>query len=133
MTDALVSPVVTDLSDELRPPRVTASRARGLARLVLEPSSRIPTYIGVLVVAVGFALIGIAWARVAGTLNVGLQLPFLVSAGFTGLALVMVGLILINIAAKRQDAAERARQLDRLVGVLSDLQHSFEDLPEDEQ
>jgi TRAP-type C4-dicarboxylate transport system permease small subunit len=126
MSDASASPVVTDLPEEETTAQVAAPRGR-LVRLIVDPSSRIPTYIGIAVVAIGFALIGIAWAKIAPLLNVALQLPYLVSAGFTGLALVMLGLIVINIAAKRQDAAELTRQLDRLVGVLTELQQGSDD------
>jgi hypothetical protein len=91
----------------------------------LEPSSMVPTYVGIVVVAVGFALIAIGWAKVAALTNVALQLPYLVSAGITGLALVMCGLIIVNVAAKRQDAAERARQMQQLTGVLAELKDAL--------
>jgi hypothetical protein len=100
----------------------------------LEPSSLVPTYVGVLVIAVGFALIGIAWAEIAALTNVGLQMPYLVSAGITGLALVMVGLIVVNVAARRQDGAERARQMQTLTETFQALQQEIAglDLPRGE-
>ena len=91
----------------------------------LEPSSLVPTYLGVAVIAVGFALIGVAWAQIAALTNVALQMPYLVSAGFTGLALVMLGLIVVNIAAKRQDAAGRARQMQTLTETFQALQREI--------
>jgi len=91
----------------------------------LEPASLIPTYVGVIVIAVGFALIGVAWAEIAALTDVALQMPYLVSAGFTGLALVMVGLIIVNVAAKRQDAAERARQMQTLAETFQALQNEI--------
>ena len=94
----------------------------------LAPSSLVPTYVGAVVIAAGFSLIGIAWAEVAGLTNVGLQMPYLVSAGFTGLALVMVGLIVINVAAKRQDGAERSRQMRALSESLQALQAEIAEL-----
>ena len=124
------TPVVPAPVAETNGSRPVVRPTRGLARLVVDPSSRFPTYVGIGLVAIGFALIGIAWAQIASLLNVALQMPYLVSAGFTGLGLVMVGLVLINIAAKRQDAAERTRQMERLTDVLSDLQHALQDLPE---
>jgi hypothetical protein len=100
----------------------------------LEPSSLVPTYVGVLVIATGFALIGIAWAEIAALTNVGLQMPYLVSAGITGLALVMVGLIVVNVAARRQDGAERARQMQTLTETFQALQQEIAglDLPRGE-
>ena len=76
---------------------------------------------GLVVAAIGFVLLGIAWAQVAGETQVYLQLPYLVSAGLTGLALIMVGLTVVNVAAKRRDAAERARQVDQLVSILEEV------------
>lgn len=93
----------------------------------LEPSSVVPTYAGIGVVAIGFVLIAIGWAEVAGLLKVALQVPYLVSAGLTGLALVMVGLVIVSVAVKRQDAAERTRQLERLTTVLDDLRRALAD------
>lgn len=93
----------------------------------LDAGSRLPTYAGVAVTAVGFALIALAWAKIAALTNVALQLPYLVSAGLSGLALVMAGLIVINIAAKRQDGAERARQMQALNETLAELAQAISD------
>ncbi len=79
------------------------------------------TWTGVLVIAVGFLLLAIAWGKVAGQTQVARQLPYVVSAGFTGLGLVTVGLALSSISAKRADAAERSRQLRELRDLLSGL------------
>lgn len=100
----------------------------------LEPASLVPTYAGVVIVAIGFALIGVAWAEIAALTNVGLQMPYLVSAGFTGLGLVMFGLIVINVAAKRQDGAERARQMQTLTETFQALQREIAklDVPRDD-
>jgi hypothetical protein len=87
------------------------------------------TWTGVVVAAAGLVLIAIAWGRTAGLLNVALQVPYVVSAGFTGLGLVVVGLTLVSISAKRADAAERTRQLRELREVLVDLRRALEDQP----
>lgn len=92
----------------------------------LAPTSPVPTIAGVLVVAAGFVLIAIAWSNVAGETSVALQLPYLVSAGITGLALVMVGLLVVNIAVKRQEGAERRQQMDLLAEILQDLKRSLD-------
>jgi thiol:disulfide interchange protein len=116
---------MTDLStiDITAEPDIAAEPSRrGLAR-----SSLLPTYIGVGVVAVGFVLIAVAWSKVAGLANVALQMPYLVSAGITGLALVMVGLLVIGIAAKRQDGEELTRQVERLTHVLADLERAVQE------
>ena len=78
-------------------------------------------WIGIAVAGVGFVLLGVAWAQVAGETQVYLQLPYLVSAGMTGLGLIMVGLTLINVSTKRRDALERERQMDQLVNILEEV------------
>jgi hypothetical protein len=93
-------------------------------RAVLEPASLVPTYVGVVVAMVGFALIGICWAKVAGLVNVWQQIPYVVSAGLPGLGLVMSGLVLVNVSVRRQDGAERARQMAALTEALQELQRS---------
>lgn len=125
VTPALADEAVEAVEDPTVETALPARRRRRLAigGLVrwLEPSSLVPTFVGVVVVAVGFVLIGIAWAQIAGLTVVSLQMPYLVSAGFTGLALVMVGLIIVNVSAKRQDGAERARQMQTLTETFEAL------------
>lgn len=99
------------------------------------PTLRLPTWlnvtspaviwIGLGLAGIGFVLIGIAWAQVAGETQVYLQLPYLASAGLTGLGLIMVGMTVINVAAKRRDAAERERQIDQLVSILEEVQSAL--------
>jgi hypothetical protein len=78
-------------------------------------------WLGLVVVGLGFVLVGVAWAQVAGETQVYLQLPYLVSAGLSGLGLIMVGLTVINVATKRRDALERERQIDQLVNILEEV------------
>jgi len=84
-------------------------------------TSTVPVWIGVVLVAAGFAVVGYTWARVAGLLNVALQLPYFASGGLTALGLILVGLTIVNIAAKHRDAAEQSRQLEELRELLSEL------------
>ena len=105
----------------------TAAPRRGRLRSVqlpawLNPTSPAVIWIGLALAGIGFVLIGIAWAQVAGETQVYLQLPYLASAGLTGLGLIMVGMTVINIAAKRRDAVERERQIDQLVSILEEVQ-----------
>ena len=82
---------------------------------------------GVVLCAAGFILLVYTWGRVAALLNVALQLPYIVSGGFTGIGLILVGLTVINIATKRQDAAERTRQLTELRELLAEMRQSLEE------
>ncbi|HWC33595.1 MAG TPA: hypothetical protein VG650_02095 [Mycobacteriales bacterium] len=96
----------------------------------LSPSSYVPTYAGLLVAAIGFGLLALTWAKVAGRDNVAFQMPYIVSGGMTGLGLIIGGFVLVNIAAKRQDAAERSRQMEQLREALDDLRTTLRDLDE---
>jgi hypothetical protein len=78
-------------------------------------------WIGMVIAGLGFVLLGIAWSQVAGETEVYLQLPYVVSAGMTGLGMIMVGLTVINVSAKRRDALERERQMDQLVNILEEV------------
>src|SRR5688500_13142031 len=53
----------------------------------------IGVWVGLFLTLVGFGLIAFAWGKTAGVLDVALQVPYLVSAGLTGLGLIMLGLL----------------------------------------
>ena len=92
----------------------------------LDPSSPIPVYVGVALIAVGAALVGYTWLRVSGLLSVPLQLPYVASSGFTGLGLVIVGALVTSLAAKRRDADERRRQLEEVALLLDALSQALD-------
>lgn len=87
----------------------------------LRPLSPVPTYLGIAVAALGFVLILFAWGQVAGELNVALQMPYLISGGLTGLGLVMVGVTIVSVAARRRDAVLREQQTALLADALREL------------
>jgi hypothetical protein len=101
-------------------------RRRTWLQALLDPASLVPTYVGVAVTLLGFALIGYAWVKVAALVDVWRQMPYVVSAGLPGLGLVMTGLVVINVSARRQDGAARAREMATLAEALHDLQQSIE-------
>lgn len=103
-----------------------AGAPRSRLRLLTDPASLVPTYIGVALALIGFALIAYGWAKVAGLVDVWKQMPYVLSAGLPGLGLVMTGLVFINVSARRQDSAERARQTAALTEALHDLQRSID-------
>jgi len=96
-------------------------------RAFADPSSHVMTYGGIVLLLGGFGLLALGWARVAGLTDVWKQMPYVVSAGFPGLGLIMTGLLVLNIAAKRQDAAVRAQQMAQLTEALADLKHTMDD------
>jgi hypothetical protein len=79
------------------------------------------TYVGIAIAAAGFVVIMYTWGEVAALTAVPLQLPYLVSGGLVGLGLILTGLTLVNINAKRQDAAARERQLGQVREVLTEV------------
>lgn len=104
---------------------IASSRPGALGRIA-DPASPTLTYAGIAAMAVGFLLIAIGWADVAGQKTVAGQLPYLVSAGFTGLGLIIAGALTANVAAKRQDAAARDLQLASLVDAVRELRDQVE-------
>jgi hypothetical protein len=95
--------------------------------LGLAPLSPVPTYVGIGIAAIGFVLIAFAWSKVAGIAdNVALQLPYLVSGGLTCLGLVMVGVTVVNVAAKRRDALLRQQQTELLADALRELRGALD-------
>ena len=118
--------MATDETDTVQSHDEPADKPRSRWRGLVEPSSYIPTYVGILLALAGFGLIALAWAKVAGLTDVWRQMPYVMSAGFPGLGLIMTGLLVINIAAKRQDAAERARQLETLSDALHELRQHLD-------
>lgn len=104
-----------------------AARAGRLDRIPgRRPLSPTPTYVGIGITVVGFMLIAVAWGQVAGETNVALQMPYLVSGGLFGIALVLVGLTVVNVAAKRRDAALREQQTALLADALAELRAALE-------
>ena len=100
--------------DQASPPQ---SHDRGL-----NPESQLPTLAGLALVALGLLVIGYGWMRIAGTAAVALQMPYVMSAGFTGLGLVILGVFIVGSWAQRRAASERQQQLAELVRALADLQ-----------
>ena len=107
---------------------VVVSRPGITDRLPTLPAlSPVPTYVGIAIAVLGFGLIAYAWGKVAGIAdNVALQMPYLVSGGLTGLGLVMVGVTIVNVAAKRRDAQQRQQQTQLLADALAELRNALE-------
>jgi hypothetical protein len=75
-------------------------------------------------VAVGILLIGLGWNGAAGINYVDGQIPYLLSGGALGLALVVVGAVLIIVENSRRDRSlveAQLRELNTAIGRLSVL------------
>ena len=90
---------------------------------VLRAVPAIGTWLGLLLVASGFVLLMVAWGRTAHQKLVGAQLPYVMSAGLTGLGLVCCGLTAIVIDAKLRDRALKSEQnveLQRAIAAIAE-------------
>src|SRR5687768_12823458 len=112
---AVSAAAATPPAAAVSPAAAAPARSRLAALTGWTRGSAIPfVWIGVVVAAGGFVLIAVAWGQIAATLNVGLQMPWLVSAGFTGLGVILVGLTIVIAAVHHQVAIERHRQLEAI-------------------
>jgi hypothetical protein len=80
------------------------------------------TWLGVALAGLGFVLLAVGWGQVAGETQLYLQMPYVVSAAMAGLGVIMVGLTMLNIAARQQDAHARDRQMEQLLAAIDELQ-----------
>jgi hypothetical protein len=87
---------------------------------------RLLLYAGLVLVVAGAVLIAIAWGKTAGQTAVALQVPYLLSAGFPGLGLVVVGMISVHIGIRTTEARERSRQNAELLALLATLREARE-------
>lgn len=95
----------------------------------MRPTPPILLYAGLTMTAAGFALIAVTWGLVAPLDSVALQLPYLASGGLTGLGLIIVGAVMLNVHAKRREADQRERQTQQLLELLRKLSPAIGDAP----
>lgn len=112
--------------------QASSGRRGGVARLAgrVAAVGAVPglgTWAGVLLSAAGIVLVVVAWGRTAGLTSVALQVPYVLSAGCTGLGLVAVGLTVVSISAKRADALARRQQLQELQALVAELRSALEE------
>jgi hypothetical protein len=74
-----------------------------------------PVSVGVLLVVAGFVAMFLAWNGAAAKDFVQGQLPYLISGGLVGLALVGCGLTVINVQARRADQTELLHRLESML------------------
>ncbi len=74
-----------------------------------------PVSAGVALVVAGFIALFLAWNGAAGVDHVEGQLPYLISGGLVGLALVGAGLTVVNVQARRADQLELMHKLETLL------------------
>ncbi|GAA5120264.1 hypothetical protein [Haloechinothrix salitolerans] len=90
--------------------------------LLLTPSNGV--WGGLVLVAAGFSAIFYSWGTVAGTLNANEQLASLVAWGFSGLALVIIGMAAVDVAVRLQDRPERKQQVGQVERSVAELREA---------
>jgi hypothetical protein len=104
--------------------RTTIDRARLSAGRV--DAERVLFLLGAILVPLGLLSIGVAWKGTANTGAVFEQLPFVVSGGLGGLALVVIGGFLYfawwQTRALREAREQAARNLEVAEATLAELQ-----------
>ncbi len=84
---------------------------RALRKAVLAPVVSTTLVLGA-IASSGFVAIWLAWRGAAHTPYVPFELPFVVSGGLGGLALMVFGLGLLDVHANRVEAAQRRADTD---------------------
>lgn len=111
---------------ELDRPIVGGSDSLVSSRLGSASTATTAVWIGLALVSSGFGSIVYAWVKVAGLINVAQQLPYVVSGGLVGLALVIVGLTVVDVAVRRQDSYERRQRMAQMNEILAELREDIE-------
>jgi len=93
----------------------------------------IGVWIGLLFAVGGFGLLAYTWGETAALTDVALQVPYVVSGGFSGLGLILLGLLVVNISVKRRETRARERQLEELRDALAGLRAAIEGEREEER
>ena len=104
------------------PAVVTRLRVAIASAPAFDRSSATPTWIGLVVVGLGFAVLAYGWGQVAGLAAVPLQVPYILSAGCVGLGLIVLGAGIVAIQARRREAAAREDVLVELGRVVRELE-----------
>ena len=122
-----------DTSVAARPSATLAAvnRLRAFWRSILaeeDSGVRLGRILGLVFIVAGVLVIGKAWDGAASQNSIPAQIPYLLSGGFMGLALVVTGGLLLALAglpAEREELSQRLDEVSRLLGRnLSRLQIS---------
>jgi hypothetical protein len=91
-----------------------------LRRFAGDPFAVSVAVLGALVVA-GFVGVAVGWKGAAASLDVAVQLPYVVSGAVAGLATIGLAAGLLLVQARRRDEALERAEMDRLVRAAADL------------
>jgi hypothetical protein len=91
-----------------------------MRRVFAEPAPR-TTLVLVGMVAAGVVGMVLSWRGVAATLDVWLQVPFVLSGAFVSVGLIGAGVGLLSIQFDRQDSADERADLDDVIRAVEHL------------
>lgn len=74
--------------------------------------------VGLALIAIGLATIGVAYNAVASQTALLAQMPYVVSGGLTGLSLVIVGAAVLVVRGAREDRELLEAKLDQILDAL---------------
>lgn len=111
------------------PEQVGSVATRG-RRLAARWNPTTGVWIGLGLAAAGFVTIFYSWSKVAGLVIVAQQVPFLVSGGLSGVALVIVGVTALGVAVRREDRRDRTDQLVQITRLLDSLHELLDETDE---
>lgn len=95
-------------------------RALALVRLLRDPALPGLVLMSALILG-GFGVLYLAWRGAARTIYVALQLPELVSGALGGIALIGLGIGLLNLQAARRYAAREQELTDEVLDEVAAL------------
>jgi hypothetical protein len=90
-------------------------------RRALDDPFTVSVTVLVVLAAIGLTGIAVGWRGAAASLNVSVQLPYIVSGVMGGLALLGFSLGLLMIQARRRQEARRRDDFDRVVRAAADV------------
>lgn len=85
--------------------------------------TRLELPLGLLLVAGGFLAVALGWLDASGTADVRRQLQALISGGFGGLALVLLGAILLQSQTASRSVKRLETKLERVAEAVLELAH----------
>lgn len=91
----------------------------------MDRPSRLPLYLGIFLVALGWAVIFLGWYQAGRQdLETG-QLPYLISGGFGGFGLLLMGMVAILADIVRQSEVKLRRSAEELHARMKELAEDF--------
>lgn len=87
----------------------------------MRPTSPVPIYVGVALTCLGVLAIVMAWSRAAAIDAVALQVPYLLSGGLVGIALVMIGLTTVVVQSRRIEGVQQSEQVLQVAAAVAAL------------